>query len=130
MNENLNLYSIALSITPGIKPVIAKKLLDLVGDAESVFLRRRELADLSEEVTPRLIEALDNPEVISRAAEEIHIAEKNNITILSYGSEHYPSRLKECEDASVVLFYKGNADLNVSKVISMVGTRKITHYGK
>ncbi len=73
---------------------------------------------------------MNNPEVISRAAEEIHIAEKNNITILSYGSEHYPSRLKECEDAPVVLFYKGNADLNASKVISMVGTRKITHYGK
>ena len=41
----------------------------------------------------------------------------------------YPQRLRECADAPIILYYKGNADLNQSKIISIVGTRQCTQYG-
>src|SRR5690606_1616999 len=49
---------------------------------------------------------------------------------LFYTNEAYPKRLKNCYDAPVLLYYKGKADLNSSKVISIVGTRNATAYGR
>ena len=56
--------------------------------------------------------------------------EKNRLTCLTLQDEAYPSRLRECEDAPIVLFFKGNVDLNRLHVINMVGTRRATEYGK
>ena len=56
--------------------------------------------------------------------------EKNRLTCLTLQDEAYPARLRECEDAPVVLFFKGNVDLNRLHVINMVGTRRATEYGK
>jgi DNA processing protein len=42
----------------------------------------------------------------------------------------YPQRLKNCNDSPVLLYYKGNADLNAEKIVAIVGTRKATTYGK
>ena len=44
--------------------------------------------------------------------------------------DDYPQRLKECPDAPIILFYKGEADLNKSRVINIVGTRQCTTYGQ
>ena len=57
-------------------------------------------------------------------------ATSNNIQILSYQCSEFPSRLNHCEDAPVILFKKGNGELNASKVISVVGTRKASDYGR
>ncbi|MEM9983222.1 MAG: DNA-processing protein DprA, partial [Bacteroidota bacterium] len=53
-----------------------------------------------------------------------------DIQLLSITHPFYPKRLKEIIDAPILLYYKGNADLNMNKVLSIVGTRKATHYGK
>ncbi|MGL4293052.1 MAG: DNA-processing protein DprA, partial [Bacteroidales bacterium] len=45
-------------------------------------------------------------------------------------SPEYPQRLTDCVDAPILLFYKGNADLNATHILSMVGTRNSTHYGR
>jgi DNA processing protein len=44
--------------------------------------------------------------------------------------DDYPQRLKECPDAPIVLFYKGEADLNQCHIINIVGTRHCTNYGQ
>src|SRR5690606_34382693 len=42
----------------------------------------------------------------------------------------YPQRLLNSYDPPILLFYKGNADLNAAKILSIVGTRKNSEYGK
>ena len=83
-------------------------------------------------ITPRTLEALkehaDN--AIRLAEAELEFAEKNQITCLTQQDEAYPSRLRECDDAPLALFYRGTADLNRLHVINMVGTRHATDYGK
>ena len=74
-------------------------------------------------------EALDCPQAIDRAKQEFDFVQKNNIRCLTITDEEYPSRLRECEDAPVVLFFKGNTDLNALRVVNMVGTRHATDYG-
>ena len=122
--------SIALTQIPGIGHIWAKKLLDGVGNAVDVFRYRKELPDRLPGVNSRVVEALDCPQALSRATQEFEFAEKNHISCLAFTDERYPSRLRECDDAPVVLFFKGAADLNSLRVINMVGTRNATDYGK
>ena len=56
--------------------------------------------------------------------------EKNHIRCLTLNDEGYPSRLRECDDAPLALFYRGNADLNTLHIINIVGTRHATPYGQ
>ena len=65
-----------------------------------------------------------------RAEQEMEFVEKNRLSCLTLKDEAYPSRLRECEDAPIVLFFKGNTDFNRLHVIDMVGTRRATDYGK
>jgi len=130
MSTDERVCSIALTLCPGIGHRGAKLLVDEVGSAVEVFQHRREINDLVPDAAPRVSEALDCPEAFQRAEEEMTFVEKNHITCLTLQDEAYPSRLRECEDAPVVLFFKGNADFNKLHVIDMVGTRKATDYGK
>lgn len=60
----------------------------------------------------------------------MEFVEKNRLSCLTLKDEAYPSRLRECEDAPIVLFFKGNTDFNRLHVVDMVGTRRATDYGK
>lgn len=130
MNNDERICSIALTLCPGIGHIGAKRLIEGMGSAAEVFFRRRELPELFPGVGPAIVAALDNPAAFLRAECEMEFVEKNRLTCLAFKDEAYPSRLRECEDAPVALFFKGNADFNRLRVIDMVGTRNATEYGK
>jgi DNA processing protein len=56
--------------------------------------------------------------------------EKNDIRAIFYSDPAYPKRLKNCADGPILLYAKGNAELNRQHVISIVGTRNATDYCK
>lgn len=123
------IYAIALGRIPGLGIAGACHLMQSLGSATAVFQHRKELPQLVSGVSEKLVEALNCPEAFRRAEEELEFAEKNHIQCLTFHDEHYPSRLRECDDAPLVLFYRGNTDLNSIRVISIVGTRHATPYG-
>lgn len=127
--EEEQIYSIALTMVPGIGHIGAKHLIDGMGNAVDVFRLRKEIPERIPEVSQRVIEALDCPQAVLRAEQEYEFIRKNRISCLSFHDEAYPSRLRECEDAPVVLFFKGSADLNSLHILNMVGTRNATDYG-
>ena len=128
-SEEEQIYSIALTMVPGIGHIGAKHLIDGMGNAVDVFRLRKEIQERIPEVSQRVIEALDCPQAVFRAEQEYEFMRQNRISCLSFYDEAYPSRLRECEDAPVVLFFKGNADLNSLHILNMVGTRNATDYG-
>lgn len=130
MTDEELICAMALTRIPGLGLIGTKNLINAMGDAASVFRQRTELTRLVPGVSPRLVEALNCPEAFSRAEKELSFAQKNGIRCIPINDEAYPSRLRECDDAPTVLFYKGNADLNALRVVSIVGTRNITDYGK
>ncbi len=131
MSTDERICSIALTLCPGIGHIGAKRLVEAAGSAAEVFRLRKELPERFPGVIHApAVKALDCPEAFRRAEKELEWAEKNRVRCLTLGDEHYPSRLRECEDAPTVLFFKGNADLNRLRVVSMVGTRHATEYGK
>ena len=72
----------------------------------------------------------DFKEEEARAKEEIAWCEANNVDIRPICDAEYPERLRHCNDAPMVLFTRGKADLNAPHIISIVGTRKCTTYGQ
>ncbi len=131
MSNDERICSIALTLCPGVGHIIAKRLVETVGSAAEVFRLRKELPErFSDVASASIVSALNNPEAFQRAEKEMEFAEKNRIDCLLLGDERYPFRLRKCEDAPLVLFFKGNTDLNRLRVVSMVGTRQATEYGK
>lgn len=130
LSSDERVCSIALTLCPGIGHIGAKRLLDGMGSAVELFRRRTELPDLLPQANAAVIEALNAPWAFARAEQEVRFAEKNHIACLTLEDDAYPSRLRECEDAPAVLFFKGAANLNRLRVVSMVGTRRATEYGK
>lgn len=122
--------SIALTLCPGVGRIGAKRLIEGIGSAVEVFKHREELPGMIPGVSGALVASLDAPDAFRRAEQEMEFVEKNRLQCLTLHDGAYPSRLRECEDAPVALFYKGSADLNRLHVINMVGTRHATDYGK
>lgn len=69
-------------------------------------------------------------EALSRAADELEFCRRHNIRPLALGTDDYPRRLAECPDAPAVVYYRGTADLDARHIVAVVGTRRITPYGK
>ncbi len=129
MPDNL-LYQIALTLIPNIGPVQARILVEHFGDAESIFkASRKELSVIENigEVRAHSIKAFKD---FSEAEEEIEFSEKYKIQTLFITDKNYPQRLLNCYDPPTLLYYRGNADLNSAKIISIIGTRNNTEYGK
>ncbi|MDR1121267.1 MAG: DNA-processing protein DprA [Dysgonamonadaceae bacterium] len=128
-NQNL-LYNIGLTLVKGVGDIIAKQILQSVGDTEVLFKEKKRLLERIPGITPRILNSLRDPNVLNRAEKEIDFIRKNSIQALFFKDEHYPKRLNDCIDAPVLLYCKGNVELNPSKIISIIGTRHATEYGK
>ena len=106
-------------------------LYDTVGSATVIVENYADVRDIIPDASPRLLEALrDIPVVMQRAEEEFNYCQQHGIQILTLNDGLYPRRLRECDDAPLLLFYKGTADLNQQRVINIVGTRHVTVYGQ
>ncbi len=129
-NHNEIISAIALTRIPGLGVIGTKQLLDSVPSASYVFEQKEHLAEMIPDVSPRLIQSLNCPEAFRFAEAELEFAERHRIACIPIHDNRYPTRLRECPDAPSILFYRGNADLNALKAISIVGTRKATDYGQ
>ena len=127
---NQKLYEIALTLVPGIGYVNGKKLVAYCGGAEAVFCENKKALTKISGINDNNVNGIFSKEVMLRAEEELNFTEKNGIKTLFYLDQEYPKRLQHCHDSPMVLYYKGNADLNAVKVVGVVGTRNITDYGR
>lgn len=130
MNDKEIAALIALRHIPGIGNITAKRLVESAGSASLLFEHRTDLPSMLPHIQPSLVNALDCPAAHRRAEQELEFIHKHHITCIGYHDEAYPSRLRECDDAPVLLFYRGNTTLNPRRVVSIVGTRKCTDYGR
>jgi DNA processing protein len=123
---------IALTALKGVGDVLARHLLLFFGSAVNVFNARKSALLKAPGIGPATAEQLwvSKAEALQRAEKELEFVEKKKIRLYSYLDEDYPRRLKECQDAPVVFYWKGEADLNAPKILSIVGTRKYTDYGR
>ena len=130
MNEQEIFYAMALTRISNFNFQQALELYRTVGSAQLIYEHRNDISDIIKDGSPRLKEALkvwDEP--MKRAEFELKFMQEHQIRAITLNDDDYPQRLRECADAPIILYYKGNADLNQSKIISIVGTRQCTQYG-
>ena len=123
-------YQIALSLVPNIGDVHAKALVNIYGDAASIFKAKKKELDSIEGIGTVRAKSIKDFTDFSSSEDEIKFLEKYKITPLFITDENYPKRLLNAYDSPALLYYRGNASLNTSKIISVVGTRNNSDYGK
>lgn len=102
-----------------------------VGSATLIMEHKNNLRDILPDASDKLVNAIQNSDEARKRAEvELEYDLRYGIEPLTMNDERYPSRLRECDDAPLMLFYKGNANLNQQRVINIVGTRHCTPYGE
>jgi len=129
MNDDL-LYQLALTLVPNVGDVHAKILIKHFGDAKSIFNASQHILEKVEGIGFVRARSIVEFNDFKQAEDELHFIEKYKIHVLFQTDKNYPQRLLNCYDAPILLFYKGKADLNVSKVLAVVGTRSHTEYGR
>ena len=129
MDQN-RLALLALHFVPGIGDYIIRQLVSYCGSAEKVFktpkgrlLKIPGIGDVTADVILK-----GKPFTI--AERTIAIAEKQSVGLVFFTDKHYPSRLRQLNDAPSLLYLKGNIDFENTKVVAIVGTRRSTDYGK
>ncbi len=124
-------YEIALSMVPGLGPVGLKDLLSAFGSAKKVLESNAKKLQTVNGIGPLTAEKIKSSNFLEQAEAEIKFCDTHKINILSYfNDEHYPRNLKNCYDAPVILYHKGNVFTERRLLIAMVGTRAATEYGK
>lgn len=112
-------------------PASLRALFDRLGSASAIIEHRNNIREVLPDASPRFVEQLGRlDEPMRRAEAELEYDLAHGIMPLHFNHPLYPQRLRECDDAPLVLFYKGKADLNMRRVVSIVGTRHCTSYGQ
>lgn len=124
------LYQLALPAVPQIGTVQARLLMEHFDSAEAVFKAKKSTLEKIEGIGEIRAAAIKSFTSFDQFESEIRFIEKYQIQPLFLKDPAYPTRLFNCYDPPTLLFYKGKANLNVSKVIAIIGTRHHTEYGK
>ena len=128
--QNQLLYQVALTLIPHIGDVKAKALVNHYGNAEAIFKASKKELERIDGIGTIRAESIKRFNNFKKAEEEIEFIHQFKIKPLFLTDKDYPQRLLNCYDNPVLLYYKGNADLNASKIISIVGTRSNSEYGR
>ena len=130
LNETINAM-VLVRMTP-FNPSGILTLYRTAGSATAVLEHRNDISEVIPEASPRLVESMraDISPIVRRVEEECRYCEEKGIQILTPADADYPQRLQDCDDAPLVLYYKGSANLNARRVINIVGTRRSTAYGQ
>jgi len=131
MSDNLHLYKLAFNFIPNIGAVTAKNLISYCGGIEQVFsAKKKTLLSAPGIGEKRVLDILNSKkEALTKAESELKELEKKNIKLIFYLDDEYPEKLSHYPDAPLLLYAKGNLELNASRMVAIVGTRKVTAYG-
>lgn len=131
MTRNSELiYQLALTKVPNIGCVHAKILSQQYGNAENIFKAKKHQLEQLEGIGIVRAKAIKDFKDFSSAEDEIKFIEQYKIKTLFLADKDYPQRLLNCYDSPTLLFYRGDEDLNTSKIVAIIGTRNHTDYGK
>ena len=129
LSESELRYTLALQRIPNLGDVSAKKLLRKIGSAEGIFKEKKANLLKIDGIGSYKLKELNIGRQLDEADEELRFILDNKIDYSYFRDAGYPEKLKHATDCPILIFTKGNLDLDNKKIISIVGSRKITTYG-
>lgn len=128
LKEQLSI--LALTQVRGLRAATINTILRTVECPSLIFENLTSLNDVLPDAGPELRASLSDSAPMERAKAELQFITDKGIKLICLGDEQYPYRLAECSDAPPVIYSLGNTDLNARHIVSIVGTRRATEYGK
>ena len=123
-------YKVAFSFLNGLGSINARKVIAYSGGVDAFFKTKKSDLLKIPGIGKIIIQKLDRDSALRDAEAELKFIEENEIKVAFYLDDNYPQRLLNCADSPTTLYYKGNVDFNTSRILSIVGTRNATDYGK
>ncbi|RXQ89814.1 DNA-protecting protein DprA [Ancylomarina salipaludis] len=124
------LYKVAFSFLNGLGSINARKVIAYTGGVDGFFrVKKQELLKVPG-IGKHIIQKLDRDAALREAEAELKFINDNDIKVAFYLDENFPQRLLNCSDSPTTLYYKGEINFNASRILSVVGTRNATEYGK
>ena len=124
--------ALALNFIPGVGVITQRNLVSHFGSPKAVIEasagQLQTLNGVGKKISAQILAGKES--AYRRAENEISFVKKHQINILSFSDDQYPRRLKQCADAPMIIYYRGTANLNSTRIVSIVGTRKASQYGK
>ncbi len=123
-------YLCAIADIFKFNPLASRQLIEAVEELSSLFSMGREELEYTLGCGKDIVGKFLDGDLLEKSRREVEWANSKGVKILSVKSKEYPYLLKECEDAPIVLYYLGSADLGKGCNVSMVGTRLASGYGR
>lgn len=125
-----DIFSLALCCVRGIGPAIAKKLMEVYPSAQALFEESEAALRLLFGKKEKTIEDILKRPMFSRCEKELEFMYKNNIRAYFINDCDYPFRLRQIDSPPTCIFVKGNGSLDTRRVVSIVGSRHASDYGR
>ena len=122
---------ICLNLIPGIGPIKVKRLIEIFGSPSAIFQQSSKNLQGVEGIGAKLANEIFQGPGSHNPNEELSMAERAGVEIITQSCSNYPAYLKEIADPPLVLYVRGNSSvLNLAeRTIAMVGSRRPSHYG-
>jgi DNA processing protein len=130
METSNEIFKIAFANLHGIGPSRGTQLISKTGSIEEFFSLTPKEIFLRTGIAKSIIQNLNRDKALQEAEQQFNFNQKNEIRTHFFLDSDYPRRLKQCPDLPMILFSKGNVKLNQERIVSVVGTRNQTDYGK
>ena len=130
MREEKLLAILRLQKSKAVGDILAKKLIAATGNVEEIFNEKPHKLQKINGIGNHVIKHLFDASNLKSAEEELNYINKNKIEFSYFLDNDYPQNLQHCIDAPILIFKDGNIDFTNQKIISIVGTRNITSYGR
>ena len=127
-DERVTVQWLALTLTPGLGPTKARRVVEFFGNIENVFsasLTELEAAGLNASSA----QSLGTGRALELAHEELIRANAAGARLIALEDHQYPAQLKQIYDPPLVLYVRGNPAVISDPGIAVVGTRHPTPYG-
>ena len=130
MNEQQLTYRIAFASIRGMGIDIARSILDVIPSEQEFFSMKE--GDLMRIIGSRtkIHESAYRSACLEKAKRELDFIYNNHIRVAYFLDDDYPARLLQAPDAPILLYSIGECNLNASRIVSVVGTRHATDYGR
>lgn len=130
MNFTLTHQQIALTLLSGIGSRRARVIIGHFNDLNEFFSEKKLNLAKIPGIPADFISRKHRQSALEEADKILQYNNRIGVQTVFFTDSEYPRRLRNCPDAPLLLYYKGNIDWNPERVISIVGTRHASDYGK
>ena len=130
MTEDKLIAILRLQKAKAVGDILAKRLIVTTGNVEQIFKEKQQTLQKINGIGSYVLRHLFDKKNLIKAQKEIAYLQENKIKYSYFLEDNYPKNLLNCVDAPILLFYDGKIDLSNRRIISIVGTRNMTSYGR